>query len=433
MPPMNIKARIYIAAVGLSGMALAVNVLAQLHVASNVVPIVLLTIASFLTQIYELEIIPGGWHLSTNAAIATAAVFIGGEPLAVFVIVLSTVPAELLLRWDRIGEGWERFFAPVLFNTSQLVLSVVVASAAFRVLADLLPGTGLGYLVSLATFTVYFVVNMLLVTGIVALTTSGRIWIHMRAFWRTFALQVLVTGVLAILIATLYAVSPINLVLLMIPLALVHFSTHNYLRLRRESHHAFKKITDLLDQRDPYTGAHSDDVEYLAMKLARRLKLSDDQIEAVQRGAAIHDIGKIAIPDAILHKPGRLDHDEFETMKQHTVIGAEIIGELSIYRNVVPIVRHEHEHWDGSGYPDGLAGDAIPIEARIVAVADVYSALTTERGYRTAQGQPLKYTHDLAHRIMMEMAGNTLDPDLVRTFLDMMAPKDTDGAAEQEQ
>jgi len=180
---------------------------------------------------------------------------------------------------------------------------------------------------------------------------------------------------------------------------------------------ALKDIAGLLAHRDKYTGEHSDEVEELAVSLATKLGLPDDEVETIRAGAAIHDIGKIAIPDAILNKPGPLDEDEWETMKQHPVIGSEIIKDLEIYREVVPIVRHEHEHWDGSGYPDGLEGEGIPLGARIVAVADIYSALTTERTYRPPQGKPLRYTHEQACDILQEMAGNVLDPQLVDVFV----------------
>ena len=110
-------------------------------------------------------------------------------------------------------------------------------------------------------------------------------------------------------------------------------------------------------------------------------------------------------------------------MKDHPIVGANIIKDLEIYRDVVPIVKHEHEHWDGNGYPDGLQGEEIPIGARIIAVADVYSALTTERQYRPPQGKPLKYTQEQAREILKEMAGEVLDPHLVDVFINKVLVK----------
>src|SRR5207244_4381751 len=118
--------------------------------------------------------------------------------------------------------------------------------------------------------------------------------------------------------------------------------------------------------------------------LGRDLGLSEEDIDALERGAFLHDIGKIGIPDAILLKPARLTPDEHEQMKQHTIIGDRLCGELRSLRRVRPIVRHHHERIDGSGYPDGLAGDAIPLVAQITGIVDVFDAITTARPYKAA-------------------------------------------------
>jgi len=387
------------------------------------IPLILLALAAFFAEVYELEILPR-WALSTATAIKLAAVYVGGAPLGVCVVLLATLPAEILLRWDRLRTGFLAFVSPVLFNTSQIVLSVAAAAFVLKLtnghappyhsLQDYVP-------VVLAFFT-YVIVNNSLVSGIIALTTEHKFSYILRFSLKNLHLQFLTMGVIAILIAILYSTSQWNLILALVPLFLVHFSMRNYLRLRRDSHTAFKHVTDLLSERDPYTGQHSEDVEIWATRLTEALGLSEEVAETVKMGAAIHDIGKIAVPDAILHKAGPLNEEEWKVMKRHPLVAAEIIGDLEIYRDVVPIVCHEHEHWDGSGYPTGLAGDAIPLGARIVAVADVYSALTTERVYRPPQGKPLKYTCTEACEILRDMAGKTLDPHLVTVFTDKILP-----------
>lgn len=388
----------------------------------------LLTIFSFLTQVYELEILPK-WLLSTQIAVGVAAVLIGGHPLAFWVVLLSTLPAEVLLRWDNLQGGIRRFLAPILFNTAQLLLTVWATGAVYRFVLSLAPASELLLPAKIAAFFTYVLVNNSLVALMIALDNGASFSKVLRAALRNLHLQFATMGVLAMLMAALYQVSTVYLALAVVPLALVHYSTRNYLRLRRESHLAFKRIAELLAERDEYTGTHSDDVEQLTVKLAEAMGLPDDEVEAITAGAAIHDIGKIAIPDAILHKLGPLDPGEFETMKQHTIIGAEIIQHLEIYRRVVPIVRHEHEHWDGGGYPDGLAGERIPIGARIVAVADVYSALTTERAYRPPQGKPLKYSRTEATAILNDMAGTVLDPSIVALFTRFLDRQEARGHA----
>lgn len=413
---MNIKARAYLGIVCLGSLAVLVSGSLDLNLERRLSALIILTVGSFLTQVYELEVQPK-WYFSTHVAIATTAVFIGGISLGIWVLLLSTLPAEILLRWDRLKEGFGSFAAPVLFNTAQLILSVAMAAMVFEKINAYIRVEGLGYYAMAASFAAYFMTNNLLLTGIISLTTSERYLRVFRTGIKHFHLEFVTLAVLAILMTTLYDLSSAHLVLAFVPVALVHYSSSNHLRMRRESHVAFKRITELLAERDEYTGVHSEDVESLAVKLADAVRLGDDEVEAVRFGAAIHDIGKIAIPDRILKKLGPLTKEEFEIMKQHTVIGAQVIENLHIYRKVVPIVRHEHEHWDGSGYPDGLEGEAIPIEARIVAVADVYSALTTERAYRPPQGKPLSYTPEEACEILKAMAGGVLDPILVEAFL----------------
>lgn len=408
--------RLYIYTVSLAALALIVLGLLELRPEQYLLPLALLTAGSFLAQVYELEVV-SGWMLSTQVAIALAAVYIGGLPLGVTVVALSTLPAEIMLRINRLGDGLERFLSPVLFNAAQLILSVSAAAAVLAMSRQFLPEFGRTYFAMGLAFVAYVVVNSALVAAVIALSSDDRYARLVRVFLKSLPLQFVTMGILAMLMAFLYEQSPVNLVLAFVPLALVHYSTRNYLKLRRDSHLAFRQITDLLAERDEYTGSHSEDVEALTVRLAEAMHLPDDQVDAVRAGAAIHDIGKIAMPDAILKKLGPLDPEEFETMKQHTIIGADILQNLDVYRKVVPIVRHEHEHWDGGGYPDGLAGEDIPVGARIVAVADVYSALTTERAYRPPQGKPLRYSGDEACGILEQMSGTVLDPELVSTFV----------------
>src|SRR5438128_10339381 len=137
----------------------------------------------------------------------------------------------------------------------------------------------------------------------------------------------------------------------------------------------------------------------------------DTEIEALKAGALLHDIGKIAVPDYILNKPGRLTAPEFERMKMHTIVGAQILGRVAFHYPVVPIVRHHHERWDGAGYPDGLKGEEIPLTARILTVVDCFDALREDRPYRRGM------TRDEAIGYVLGESGKTYDPQVVATFL----------------
>ena len=139
-----------------------------------------------------------------------------------------------------------------------------------------------------------------------------------------------------------------------------------------------------IEGKDPYTGRHCERLSDLCASLGHRIGLRTEEITALRRGGTVHDIGKVAVPDSILLKPGKLTPEEFRIMQQHPVIGERICAPLKSFRLVLPIIRHHHEKLDGTGYPDGLRGKEIPLTARILQIVDVYDALTTDRPYRRA-------------------------------------------------
>ena len=185
-------------------------------------------------------------------------------------------------------------------------------------------------------------------------------------------------------------------------------------RIERNYKDTIQALVHALEARDQYTADHSDVVAEWAMETGRRLGMDEDQLRDLELGAILHDIGKVAIPDDILNKPGRLTDDEFEVMKSHTIVGERILKPIGFLENVAPIVRHEHERWDGRGYPDGISGEQIPLASRIIFVCDAYHAITSDRPYR--KGQP----HAFARRIITENAGSQFDPAVVVVFLDVI-------------
>ena len=166
-----------------------------------------------------------------------------------------------------------------------------------------------------------------------------------------------------------------------------------------------------LEYRDDDTKGHTDRVTRLALQTASEMGLAEADIAALRWGAYLHDIGKIAIPDAILHKPGKLDEAEWQAMKTHTTVGHTFADRLSFLPpEALEVVRHHHERWDGRGYPAGLAGEAIPLLARVFTVVDVYDALTSERPYKRA------WTHGEAVAEIYRSAGTQFDPAVVDAF-----------------
>lgn len=170
-----------------------------------------------------------------------------------------------------------------------------------------------------------------------------------------------------------------------------------------------------IEARDPYTGNHCERLAGYAVNLGRHIGLDEDNIVALKRGGYLHDLGKVSIPDEILKKGTHLTPAEWVIMKQHPVIGETICRPLRSFHDVLPIIRHHHEHWNGSGYPDGLIGKDIPLLARLLQIVDVYDALRTARPYKPA------LTHEEAeHTMLREAMGGLWDPELVPEFFAML-------------
>jgi putative two-component system response regulator len=170
-----------------------------------------------------------------------------------------------------------------------------------------------------------------------------------------------------------------------------------------------------IEGKDPYTHGHCERLSEYSTSLGNCLGLPEEQITALRRAGIVHDIGKVAVPDAILLKPGRLTEEEWKVMREHTTVGERICAPLKSFRLVLPIIRHHHEKLDGSGYPDGIRGDAIPITARILQIVDVYDALTTERPYKRAFS-----ITDALQTMKEEVAKGWWDPHIFEQFEQLM-------------
>jgi HD-GYP domain-containing protein (c-di-GMP phosphodiesterase class II) len=171
-------------------------------------------------------------------------------------------------------------------------------------------------------------------------------------------------------------------------------------------------LGDVVEHDDGYTGEHCRDVVALALATGVRLGLGSDQLRNLEFAALLHDVGKVAIPKAIINKPGKLDPDEWELVKTHTIEGQRMLDRVGGFMSDVGlIVRSHHERWDGGGYPDRLAGERIPLEARIITCCDSYNAMTTTRSYREA------LSPEVAIREMRDCAGSQFDPAVVDAML----------------
>jgi len=423
-----VKAKIYIYSLGLLTLAAVGYYSRDLAFTSvaQIVSFVLFIALGFLSEVYATWIPVFGGEISSSLAIYLASLFILGPALTVCVVLLVTLASEILMRWDHLKHSQNTFVYAVSFNVAQWVVTVSV-TGLLLILTHHVPITltsAEDFLWAFVAFLCYAGINLSLVTGIVSLTGKKSFSYGFLTALKDFSFQYASLFTSALLLVVLYSLSVWHMLLAIVPLMLVHISFRSYLKLQTEARKTFEKISRLLDERDHYTAVHSTEVADLAVKIAQEMGLPQREIEKVDIAARVHDIGKIAVPDSILLKPGPLNAEEWVTMKRHPVISAELIEGLEIYKPVANAVRHEHEHWNGSGYPNGLKGDQIPLIARIIAAADIYSALSTDRPYRKA------FSHEKTIEMIKDMRGVALDPTIAVALLCVIAPPEDEPSSE---
>jgi len=329
----------------------------------------------------------------------------------------------------------------MLFNAAELGISIWAGSHLFFQLAGVAPlyhhpmPVGAIILPMAAMTTAYFLLN----SGLTATAIGLESGAPPQAVWRRhFAWLVpnyFAGASMSLLLVTSLREEGFSAIALILPLLLLSYLTlrtslgrvedadRHVAQVNRLYLSTVESLATAIDAKDEVTHGHIRRVQRAAVGLARALGVRDEgTIEALQAAALLHDTGKLAIPEHILNKPGKLTADEFEVIKQHARIGAEILSPVDFPFPVVPIVRHHHESWDGTGYPDGIAGTDIPIGARILSVVDCFDALTSDRPYRR------RMTEEAATAILRERSGKMYDPLVVDTFLalrrDIMPPQE---------
>ena len=362
-------------------------------------------------------------YISVSEAFVFASVLLFGPEAGTITVLLECL--VILLWMSPQGRPVYR----VLFNLAAPSAAIWLAGHAFYAASGLQPYsvsfTPLPQLFGpLVGFTIaYFLLNSWLVAIAVGLETASspfNIWLSNFAW---LSVNYFSGASVAALIVTYAQHLDFSTLAVIVPLLVVSYLTfrtamgraedsYNHLsQLNRLYLSTIETLAMAIDAKDQITHGHIRRVQAYAVGLARHVGVTDDSLlKAIEAAALLHDMGKLAIPEHILNKPGKLTPAEFEKMKLHAGIGADILSAIDFPYPVVPIVRHHHENWDGSGYPDGLSGTTIPIGARILSVVDCFDALTSDRPYRT------KLTDQQALDILLERRGKMYDPLVVDTF-----------------
>ncbi len=346
-------------------------------------------------------------------------------------MLFGPAPAMLALAVDSAGLAWRRGYGirKLLFNAAAPSLSLWAATHVFQILTGhaplLSPSTQVtGVILPLvAMTTVYFALNSGLAAGAIALDSR----VALVTVWRRLAplsVNYLAAASAAFCLVIVMRSAGVLAASAVLPLVMVfHMTLRSILGRLGDAELHVEKVDRLylstietlataIEAKDGVTHDHIRRVQRFAIGLANALGIHDEEtIKAIKAAALLHDTGKLAVPEHILNKPGKLTALEFEQMKLHVDIGADILSSIDFPYPVVPIVRAHHESWDGSGYPRGIKGDDIPVGARILSVVDCYDALTSDRPYRSA------LSDEDAMKIIVERRGTMYDPLVVDTFI----------------
>src|SRR5215471_15823515 len=316
------------------------------------------------------------------------------------------------------------------FNAGAMSLSIFISSSVvtfvFGEPHDLAVDSSRLILAAESLALLQYVLSSSLVSTVGALRNGRSLITNWRESFLWTWMSYFSGAVAACLIVKLITIISFYAFIVAVPVLAITFLTYrNYLEKVQSSIRHVEEMTDLhlrtiealaiaIDAKDEVTHDHVHRVQIYATGLARLFGLGEAEIEALKAGALLHDIGKLAVPDYILNKPDKLTNAEFDKMKVHTIVGAEILTRVGFPYPVVPVVRHHHERWDGRGYPDGLRGDQIPMTARILAVVDCFDAVREDRQYRKAM------TREQATELIRSGSGTMYDPEVVRMFLEYL-------------
>ena len=419
----SLRQRLYFGAVIAAGCALAAKsaaeiILAQLPSEWLVLGALTLLTGSFTIRIPRLSI-----RISVSDAFVFASVLLFDGSVATVIVAVDSVVATLWMRPEN------RSIFRSAFNLSVASLSIWTASAVFYWVAGTPPPLGKMVLTELLwplflLAAVYFLLNTWLIaialsieksTDAAVLWWKHFLWLSLNYFGGVSA---------AALLASYTRTVDIGAVSIILPLLVISYLTYRTSlgRVQDAQKHldqmnelymsTIEALAMAVDAKDQITHGHIRRVQVYAVELAKRLGVSDEhQLTAIETAALLHDMGKLAIPEHILNKPGKLSAAEFDKMKRHADIGADLLSSIKFPYPVVPIVRHHHENWNGTGYPTGIAGTDIPLGARILSVVDCFDALTSDRPYRP------RLSDEDAFAIIRERRATMYDPLVVDTFV----------------
>jgi putative nucleotidyltransferase with HDIG domain len=347
---------------------------------------------------------PGGMMVTVSIAPIIAVANLGGPAAAVWVGVLGTT------EWREIRGRipWYGTFA----NHAGIALPIALGACVLYAVRALGSSLAVDFAATMAACILTVLANAFFVSLLLALRSGQPLQTVLFSNYRGVWPNLVALAPLAWLMARMFGAAPWAALLFGLPLYTTRLAYQKFVEMREMFTQTIGALAEAVDKRDPYTSKHSHRVKAIAVDIGREMRVSDSELEALEWGGLLHDVGKIGVRDAVLLKQDRLTREERMQMNAHPVLGAEIIAPVKKLAPELPIIRHHHEWFNGSGYPDRLIGDEIPKMARILHVADAFEAMTAKRPYRMT---PLSTDQALAE--LRKFAGIQFDPVVVDAFV----------------
>jgi putative nucleotidyltransferase with HDIG domain len=406
---LSLKLKVYIGAVTGLAIALFIYLVPSLSFTADmwlvlIFFIVLSTIAEFMPVD-----LPIGGNVTIGFPIDFVVILVYGPATAMVVTVFGALIGE-------IGGGKTRWYK-IVFNIAQYALSAGIAGMVYQGLGGVIGAANLSnYIIPAAICAVvYYLINSNLFMTVISIAEEVSILSIWKNRIRGIIATYLALAPIGFIMAMIYvAIGIWGIILFFFPLILARRSFELYTKMRIVYLETIRALAAAIDAKDPYTKGHSERVAETSVALAQELNLSDRDIENIEYTALLHDIGKIGIADNILGKESKLTNKEFDKIKEHTVMGAKIIEPVDFLKNSYKAIYHHHEKYNGKGYPDGLKSEDIPLSARIIAVADAYDAMGSDRPYRK------KLNHNKILRELKEQSGKQFDPEVVKVLISVL-------------
>jgi putative nucleotidyltransferase with HDIG domain len=401
-----LKLKVYIGAVTGLAIVLFIYLASSLSLTANTwliltFFIVLSTVAEFMPVD-----LPVGGNVTIGFPIDFVVILVYGPATAMIVTVFGALIGEII-------EGKTRWYK-IVFNIAQYALSAGIAGIVYQGLGGVVGAVNLtNYIVPAAICAIiYFLINSNLFMIVISLAEEIPILFVWKNRIRGAIATYIALAPMGFVMAVVYlSIGIWGIILFFFPLFLARRSFELYTKMRKMYLETIRALAAAIDAKDPYTKGHSERVAKIAVVLATELDLSDRDIENIEYTALLHDIGKIGIDDRILGKSSKLSNEEFKKIKEHPIVGAKIIEPIDFLKDSYKTIYHHHERYNGGGYPDGLKEKDIPLCARIIAVADAYDAMGSDRPYRK------KLSKEKILKEFTEQSGKQFDPQIVTALM----------------